>query len=408
MKESNNTDQDILEHLLAEAFSLHEAGDLKKAELRYRELIDRYPAIWQLYFNFGLLLFESGRIEEALECNLKGLAINPSSDDLLYNSAICHKELGNYQGAIESYRKSLDINPDDIDSLYNLAGCFRIIDEEHRAEETYREVLRRTPDHLPSLNNLAYLSHKRGALERARQLYEKILEIDPGHESADFMRAALAGETRTHSPDSYVKEVFDEFADHYDESLTANLGYDLPSSLYDFYVRHLPGHKPERTLDLGCGTGLVGQKFTTLCRSMTGVDISEKMLAAAHHKDLYDSLHHANIIEFLDSSTGAAYDLVISADVLPYLGSLEELLRKLLPVIIAGGCFLFSVEDCQDNVLHPVLQHSGRFAHSKKYVQAVADQAGWQIVAMTTLDLRKEREEWIQGAVYLISPKPVS
>ena len=408
MKDSNSTDQDILEHLLAEAFSLHEAGDLKEAELRYRELINRYPAIWQLYFNYGLLLFESGRIKEALECNLKGLAINPSSDDLFYNSAICYKELGNYQAAIESYRKSLDINPDDIDSLYNLAGCFRLIEEEQRAEETYREIIRLAPDHLSSLNNLAYLTHKRGALESAQQLYEKILEIDPGHESADFMRAALSGESRAQSPGSYVEEVFDQFAGHYDQSLTANLGYDLPSNLYDFYVHHLPDHQPARTLDLGCGTGLVGQMFATLCRSMTGVDISKKMLAAAAHKDLYDSLHHAAIIDFLDNNTGAAYDLVISADVLPYLGSLEELLIKLLSATAASGYFLFSVEDHHQDALHPILQHSGRFAHSKKYVKAVAGQAGWEIVATTTLDLRKEREEWIRGAVYLISPRPVS
>jgi predicted TPR repeat methyltransferase len=408
MKDSTTFDQDYLEHRLNAAFSFHEAGEFRQAELLYRELIDRYPGIWQLYFNCGLLLFELGRLEEALECNLSGLAINPASDDLLYNSAICQKELGNYHSAIESYLKALDINPDDIDSLYNLAGCFRLIDDGQRAEEIYRDVIKLAPEHLPSLNNLAYLTHKRGEIESARQLYEKILEIDPDHESADYMRAALSGETRTHSPDSYIKEVFDQFADHYDQRLTANLGYDLPSFFYDFHARHLPGHKPGRALDLGCGTGLVGQKFTTLCRSMTGVDISARMLEAAHHKGLYDSLHNAEIIEYLNNCPRASFDLAISADVLPYLGSLDDLLKKLLPVLVEGGHFLFSVEDHPQELLHPVLQHTGRFAHSKKYVQAVTGQTGWRIIAMDTFDLRKEREEWIRGSVYLICPNRVS
>ena len=218
------------------------------------------------------------------------------------------------------------------------------------------------------------------------------------------MRAALSGEARTQSPDSYIEEVFDEFADHYEKSLTTNLGYDLPSQLYDFYVQHLPGPKAASVLDLGCGTGLVGQKFSTLCRSLNGVDISAKMLQAARQKDLYENLHHAKIIDYLNNCSGASYDLVISADVLPYLGSLEELLRKVLPVLVRGGHFLFSVEDHPGEIQRPVLQQSGRFAHSKKYVQAVADQTGWRIIAMTTLDLRKEREDWIRGSVYLIGP----
>ncbi|NNK55972.1 MAG: tetratricopeptide repeat protein [Desulfofustis sp.] len=408
MKDSTGTDQDYLMRRLVAADALHEAGDLRQAELLYRELIDRFPDIWQLYFNCGLLLFESGRHEEALESYLRGLAVNPASDDLLYNAAICQKELGRYQAAIEFYLRALAIAPDAIDSLYNLAGCYRSIDDEHRAEEIYRDIITLAPDHLPSLNNLAYLTHKKAEIKSARQLYEKILEIDPGHVSADFMRAALSGETRTHSPDSYIEEVFDEFAGHYEQSLTAKLGYDLPSSLYDFYAQHLPDHKPEHVLDLGCGTGLVGEKFSTLCRSMTGVDISGNMLEAAHHKNLYNSLHKAEIIDYLDKCPGASYGLVISADVLPYLGSLEELFKKVLSVLADGGHFLFSVEDHPDDVLNPVLQQSGRFAHSKKYVRKVTGQAGWQMIAMTTLDLRKERNDWIQGSIYLMCPHPVS
>jgi predicted TPR repeat methyltransferase len=408
MQYNKGTEQDHLERLLAAVCSMHEAGELEQAELLYRELIDRYPFIWQLYFNLGLLLFESSRPEEALEVYLKGLSINCASDDLLYNTAICQKELGHDEAAIDLYRKALAIAPDDIDCLYNLAGCYRTISEESRAEDIYRSIIDRIPDHLPALNNLAYLTHKRGEIRVARQLYDTILEIDPDHVSADFMRAALSGETRTQSPDSYIKDVFDEFAAHYEQSLTANLSYDLPTCLYDFYVLRLPGHKPERVLDLGCGTGLAGETFSTLCQSLTGVDLSEKMLDAARHKNIYESLHNTEIIHYLRNFSESSYDLVISADVLPYLGCLEELFRKVLPVLTEGGHFLFSVEDHPGTASTPVLQQSGRFAHSNKYVRGVAGLTGWRIIHMTTLDLRKEREEWIQGAIYLMSPQPIS
>lgn len=403
-----NADFNALESRLTQACSCHEQGDYHRAEILYRDLIGQYPGIWQLHFNYGLLCDETGRYEEALENYFAGLAINPASEDLHYNIAICQKKLGRIEAAIDSYRRALEIAPDDIDCLYNLAGCYRSQGDDQRAARVYGEILERAPQHLPSLNNLAYVAHKNGDSAGARELYDKILALNPDHVSAEYMRAALSGETRSQPPDSYVKEVFDAFADHYEASLTANLGYELPSTLRDFYQRLLPRNTPERLLDLGCGTGLIGDTFQSFCQSMTGVDISEKMLDAAREKRLYDTLHLSAITDFLTTHPSSSYDLVVSGDVLPYIGDLEELFIGVSRVLTALGHFMFSVEHHSDEVLVPVLQQSGRFAHSQAYVTSVADKTGWQIIGQTLLDLRRERDEWIQGSIYLMSLSSIS
>ena len=402
MMSPNHADSSSLQSLLEEACTLHENGAYQQAEKLYRELIEQIPGIWQLHYNRGLLLFETGRYQEALESYLYGLSIAPENEDLLFNSAICQKELGNYDVAIDMYLKALEIQPDDIDCLYNLAGCYRSNGDDYQAARIYQRILEGDPNHLPSLNNLAYVSHKTGDTNQARRLYDRILELDPTHVAAEYMRAALSGQALTRPPDSYVKEVFDDFAAHYETSLTTRLGYDLPQILYDFYLNHLPGSEPERLLDIGCGTGLVGEKFQPLCRSMTGIDISTKMLDAAHKKSLYDSLYASEIISFLSDQSDNSYDLAVSADVLPYIGELKELFAKVSKILAADGHFIFSVEHLPNDSRLFLLQQSGRFAHSNAYVRDVASTTGWQIIGHTLVDLRREREEWVRGAVYLM------
>ena len=402
-----SSEDNSLESRLTEVFEHHQNGYYDRAEFHYRELIEQYPGIWQLYFNCGLLLFELGRYEEALDLYLGGLAINDSSQDLLYNTGICQKELGRFEEAIASYQRALEVAPDDIDCRYNLAGCYRSLGEDDQAAHIYASILAHTPTHLPSLNNLAYLTHKHGENEGARELYERILELNPEHASADHMRAALSGEARNHSPNGYVREVFDQFAGHYEASLTDNLGYDLPSELLNIYLHLLPGGRPQRLLDLGCGTGLVGEQFCSLCQSMTGVDISRKMLDVAHEKKLYNYLHVSEIIEFLRTDPETNYDLIVCADVLPYLGDLEELFNRVSYIMATHGHFMFSVEHFSSDADSPVLQQSGRFAHSGCYVFDTAARAGWNIISQTLLNLRKEREGWIQGSIYVMSLAPV-
>ena len=56
-----------------------------------------------------------------------------------------------------------------------------------------------------------------------------------------------------------------------------------------------------KVLDLGCGTGLVGQAFKMDKNSFIGVDISQKMLDKAALKGVYANLIKADIVDFLQT-----------------------------------------------------------------------------------------------------------
>lgn len=380
-------------------FKLHENGEYKKAETLYKELIDQFPDVWQLHFNLGLLYSDLGNHEEALRTYQQGLAIHKDSVDLLYNSAISQKALKNFDEAINSYQKALLLDPDDVDSRFNLAGCYRIMGRDKLSIEHYEKIVQAHPDHLPSLNNLAYVCHKDGQLQTAIELYSKVLALAPDHVGADFMLAALTDTARQAAPEPYIREVFDDFSDHYESKLTEKLHYNLPSQLLKFILSSTSKSRFLSLLDLGCGTGLVGNQFRPHCNLLTGVDLSGRMLELAEEKNIYDALHREELYTFLSQGSSTGYDILIAADVFPYIGDLEHLFALAYRASSADAVFAFSVEVEQIDEL-PKLQQSGRFAHSDSYIRGISTKAGWQISADEHLQLRMEKDGWIDGCIY--------
>jgi hypothetical protein len=59
-----------------------------------------------------------------------------------------------------------------------------------------------------------------------------------------------------------VRELFDEYADTFDDELVNGLRYDVPNLLRKQIP---PGALFKRCLDLGCGTGLSGVAFRDCC-----------------------------------------------------------------------------------------------------------------------------------------------
>src|SRR4029078_5114537 len=97
----------------------------------------------------------------------------------------------------------------------------------------------------------------------------------------------------TRCPPGYMRNLFDGFAPHYDDTMLQGLGYRAHLHLRTLADRVLrPDAARLRILDLGCGTGLVGDTFKDLARGgrLEGIDIAPKMIDAARARGFYDEL----------------------------------------------------------------------------------------------------------------------
>ena len=162
--------------------------------------------------------------------------------------------------------------------------------------------------------------------EEAIVAYRRALESggDPGE--IEFALAALGAETSpVVAPKQHVTNLFDKYADTFDQHLVGGLKYQTPALLFDAIARFAPPANLD-VLDLGCGTGLFGPQLRPLARALTGIDLSPNMLKKAEQRRLYDHLICGDIAEFLETQSDA-FDLVVAADVFVYIGDLARVFR---------------------------------------------------------------------------------
>jgi predicted TPR repeat methyltransferase len=377
------------------------AGRLQEALEVYQLLISALPNSAPLQYNLGLVYFELGLFAQALQAFARADSLVPGDIDTLFNIALCQRNNGDLVAAITNYEQVLVIDPNHVDSLYNLGGCYQQLHDDEQAGACYVRVLAIIPDHLSALNNLAYLSHRSGKSEVAIALYSRVLELRPEDESVRYLLAALQGLPVEQAPDAYVCGFFDAYAEDFERSLVEDLGYDNPRQLSDCLSRIGSIGKVcyAHGLDLGCGTGLSGLAFKDRIAVFDGVDLSLAMLSRAEAKGCYHHLSQDSIDHFLHT-TGECYDFFLATDVFIYIGALESLFTMTHDRAVSGALFCFSTEYLPEEGFR--LQPSGRFAYSPGYIHRIAASTGWKILAEEPTRLRREREDWIIGQLWVL------
>ena len=152
-------------------------------------------------------------------------------------------------------------------------------------------------------------------------------------------------------------------------------------------------------LDLGCGTGLVGQKIRTFSKNIDGIDISQKMLSLAKKKKVYDNLIKDNILNFLSTSI-LKYDYYLSADVFIYIGDLTDVFSLIKNKSKRGGNLVFSTEHYDGEGYF--LEQSGRYSHSKKYIEQLCNKFKFELINFKSHVLRKNKNKNINGGLYFL------
>jgi predicted TPR repeat methyltransferase len=152
-------------------------------------------------------------------------------------------------------------------------------------------------------------------------------------------------------------------------------------------------------LDLGCGTGLTGLEIKDFCSSLKGIDLSKKMLELANAKKVYDQLSHCDIIEYL-SNEELNFDYFISTDVFIYLGELSDVFRLIKWQNKRAGKLVFSTEHTELEGFQ--LEKTGRYSHSKNYIEELCAKFKYTISHFSKVNLRKEKGQFLTGGLYIL------
>lgn len=236
-----------------------------------------------------------------------------------------------------------------------------------------------------------------GAPDAAEMAWRTVLALDPADRAGAALKLELIGRAPASMapPSPFVEALFDQYAPTFDASLVGKLGYRVPELLFEA-IRVGDDRRFANALDLGCGTGLMGEKLRAICERLEGNDISAAMLRKAEARQVYDRLDKADL-QTLELEPGG-FDLVTAADVFMYVGALERVVAMVGRGLEAGGLFAFSVE-AHDGAGDFALRDSRRYAHSETYLRRLLDANGLSVISLAREPIRMDRGAAIDGFV---------
>lgn len=379
--------------------ALESAGSHEEAAHVWARVVALRPDGVDGVLRLGTVLVTLNRFDQAAACFLRALQLEPVHFDVWNNLGVVRQQEGRLEEAEECFRRAIEIRGDSGEAHSNLGAALRLSGRAEEALAPLRRAIALQPDNVTAHCNLG-LAHKAlGRHEDALAAFDQALRIDPDNVQARYHHDLLSGTTPLATPAELVTNLFDSYAGRFDEHLEGSLAYRTPMLLREI----LPAGTGKMTvLDLGCGTGLGGAAFQDVAGRLVGADLSPRMIEKAAARGIY---HELLVRDAVDALRGAAraYDLILAADVLVYMGDLRPLFEGVRMALRPGGRFLFSVEKAEGEGWE--LSEAGRFRHSRGYVERMARESGFTLEEARASVLRQEKGEPVRGELYLLASR---
>ena len=378
---------------------LSDKGDHEAAIENYQQAIKINPDHADAFANLGFSQRDSGNLNAAIKSYEKALELKPNYIVSHFNMGTALKDQGNQDGAIESYKRAINIDPNCAEAYNNIGNIYKDAGNLDSAIENYLTAIKLDPVSYSAHNNLGISLERRGETDAAIKSFEQASKLDPENASVRHILAALTGQQTPSPPNDFVEGLFDSYAVRFDQSLVEQLKYNVPKLIAQLVLKYQSDAPLGSIMDLGCGTGLAGVELKDFCQEIEGIDLSKKMLAKARQKNVYSELNHNSIIEYL-AEAPLDFDLFLSTDVFVYVGELSEVFRLIKSRNKRHGRLAFSTEHTEK--ANFFLEASGRYSHSKSYIESLCDEFDYQLLNFSTIDLRKSGSDFITGGLYLL------
>ena len=287
------------------------------------------------------------------------------------------------------------------DRRYEYGADFARAGDHGASADLFEQTIERAPDWAPAWLALGRARLALGDAAAAAAAFRECLKRDPDdmHGASLELSRIDAAVSIDVAPPAYVTALFDAYAGDFDSALVERLGYATPRQLTSLLREVSQRREPfARVLDLGCGTGLLGECIARQAVWLEGVDLSSRMLEQARKKAVYDALHKGELLSYLLGAT-QTYDAIIAADVLIYFGDLAHVFFAAARRLAPGGLFAFSVEQTDDADWR--IRPSLRYAHHANYIAGTLKECGLDLLRMEQAVLRKDRGKDVEGLLVL-------
>jgi predicted TPR repeat methyltransferase len=387
--------------VLSEAEMHLQAGRIDDATKLYREHLRAHPKSGEALQGLGRICLQAGQFERAQYFLGEAARFDPTSVDALRLRGAALMQLGRHGAALDCFDRALLLKPDFIEALVNRAVALFEMKRPDDALLGLDRALSLDPENAVAWTNRGNVLRAKQHLEEAVLCYERALALQPDLETAKQNRFYVLLELRKVSriDERALRETFDDISPRFDALMVDKLRYRGHLQVRALAERAIvPLRAPMTILDLGCGTGLVGEAFKDVAAGgrLDGIDLAPRMIEAARARGVYADLILGDLENVL-AAEGPSYDLILSADTMVYLGDLAPAFSGVAHRLRPGGCYIFAVEAKTGEGWEQTPQN--RFRHSESYLRMEGARAGLSFVDSMETTLRLEADEPVPGLV---------
>lgn len=181
---TNINTKDSKKKLISQAIKLHQNGNIIEAAKCYKNLIKKRVNDHRVFCNYGIILIDLGKLEEAEILIRKAIKLKPNLSDYQYNLGIILRDLGRSQEAEIFFRKAIELKPN-FPEAYSSVGIILItLGKLKEAEISIKKAIELKPD-LPEAHlNLGIIFKALGKLQDAHLSTKKAIKLNPNYSKA--------------------------------------------------------------------------------------------------------------------------------------------------------------------------------------------------------------------------------
>lgn len=162
----------------------HKAGNFKKAQALYQQVLRKNPRRADALYNLAILNQQSGRVERAVQLLQKAISIDSEEPAFYQALGVALRAMGRNMEAAAHLRTAAGLAPKDPDIQTGFGNALKAIGEFEEAVTCHRKALKLNPEFSEGWSNLGTTYREWGKSAEAVENLRRAVELAP--ENAEF------------------------------------------------------------------------------------------------------------------------------------------------------------------------------------------------------------------------------
>jgi len=168
-------------------------GVYKDWDAYYANAISTNPRSGLAELNYGALLRDEGKFEEALPHVIRGTELSPDYADAFIRLSEIYLKMGRYTESADAATRALSLSPDDLVARQFRGSALGAGGNPNAAVADFERILEIDPYNASAIFNLGLAYKETKKYDRAEAMFSQLIAIDPKFPNAFFERAFCRG-----------------------------------------------------------------------------------------------------------------------------------------------------------------------------------------------------------------------